>query len=66
MDLRTNGDFCPIQHQLIGFWNLGGECIRYERIIKVHIRTHIDVSTSQVQGYTNLVTLIAWTTKFLV
>jgi len=38
---------------------------QYEWTIKVLIRTHIDVSNSQAQGYTNLGTLIARTTKFL-
>lgn len=39
---------------------------QYEWTIKVHILIHIDVSNSQAQGYTNLGSLIAWTTEFLV
>ena len=25
--LRTNGDFCPIQHNLIGFYNRDEKCL---------------------------------------
>jgi hypothetical protein len=27
MDLRTNGDYFPIQHKLTGFYNRDGECL---------------------------------------
>jgi len=27
VDLRTNSDYFPIQHRLVGFCNLDGECL---------------------------------------
>ena len=27
MDLRTNSDYFPIQHELTGFYNRDGECL---------------------------------------
>ena len=27
-DLRTDNDFCSIQHKLIGFYNRGGKCLQ--------------------------------------
>ena len=27
VDLRTNSDYFPIQHQLVGFYNRDGECL---------------------------------------
>ena len=27
VDLRTNSDYCSIQHKLVGFYNRDGECL---------------------------------------
>ena len=35
-DLRTNGDYFPIQHQLTGFYIRGGECLLRGRWVFIH------------------------------
>ena len=28
VDLRTNSDFCFVQHYLVGFYSRGGKCLQ--------------------------------------
>ena len=59
MDLRTNGEFCPVQHSVIGFYNRDGKCsLRGLHVLRKGLKSLGNIGVARLLWLTNFYVLL--------